>query len=200
MIEIVNFDFDGVITNSQKAFIETHNIIYSRNYLFSPKPKWEDVREYNFADVIPNLTDEMKWSIFGSKTFYDKLEFIDDIVRIINDLCDRGIEARIISHCGWDSITPKNKLIKSHMPKVKFQPVPIQDFPTKSHIHMENGIYIDDRGDLLDQSSATKKIAFNYMGYDVDWNRDWRNRGLETLTRWRFDIEGKYLRELLGVE
>lgn len=174
-------DADNTIWNTTKAFVDAYNLVCGKRFMFDKKeqPRWELVEKYDFTDQIPNLTKLMKYAIFDSDAFYEKLEYYDNAKQIINEVSQKT-EVHIVSMCSPDSAKRKYLKIKEDLPLVKFQPI-FFDYRDKSSIDMRNGIFIDDVVKNLNNSSADKNICFKYNGITMDINKDWQG---EVLTNW----------------
>lgn len=190
-------DFDNTIVNSTKAFVEVHNLICGKRYMFNKEsiPQWELVKRYDFTDQIPDLNSITKHAIFDSVDFYDRLEFYDNAKEIIEELSSK-VEVQVVSMSTYQSLVHKGRKLEIDLPKVKFQPIIYSHYKDKSHIDMRNGIFIDDVTKNLYTSSADKNICFKYQGITQDVNEDWKG---EALTAWD-EKTYKYLKELLEIK
>ncbi len=188
-------DFDNTIVNTTKAFIDTYNLIYGRKYLDSTVnvPQWEKVHRYDFTDEIPTLTPYEKGLVFSSLKLYDFLEFYPNAKDIINRLSE-DFEVEVVTMCSIDTVDRKYKFIKEHLPNCKVQPVLFPDFPDKSHINMEDAVFIDDHAKNLATSNAVYKICYMHQGITMDTNERWK--GI-VVTQWD-DVFENSLRILLN--
>lgn len=189
-------DLDNTLWSYTKAFCDTYNQIYPNKESLD----WMKVRKYNFSCVAPTMTQEEKWNVMGHPLLSKKLKenYYDDVVKIVNEIAEET-DVTIVSLCGANTVQRKLEEIKRTFPKVGFIPI---IYGTnlkmdKSHINMANGIFLDDRSDMLRQSNADFKIVVDYMDNAVEWNSDWDGK---KFTRWRYDIEGKQLKMMLGLQ
>ncbi len=169
-------DFDNTLVNSTKAFIRVYNLIYGSRYIGTTDkiPAWDKVRKYDFTDEIPSLTSSMKHSIFNSPKFYEFLEFYPNAKESINRL-SQDYTVEIVSICSPETVKMKADFISKHLPNCHFQPVLYGQFKDKSHINMENCIFIDDHAGNLITSNARVKICFKFQDINMDINKDWES-------------------------
>lgn len=171
-------DFDNVITNTTKAFVDTYVAFCGKRYLHSPKPSWENVHRYDFLDQIPELTPQKKSAIFNSVIYQQKLELYPECKETLINLMKRGVNIFVVSHCSCRSIQNKHEFLfdtfgEYYTKQIKFIPILFDNFKGKSIINMSDGIFMDDCKFNLDSVNAPTRICFKYNNITMDVNQDW---------------------------
>ncbi|MFA5559535.1 MAG: hypothetical protein WDA59_08840 [Methanofastidiosum sp.] len=165
-------DYDLTIVNSIKAFCNVYNIWYKNHPNFIPANP-NAITSYDFKCICPLLQDkEEKLAIWGSKLFFDLVEFMDNdtypILKALNEkykviVCSIGIPSNIAYKAQW--LEFKLKFINDY--------ILIADkncTMNKSMVNMENAIFLDDIVSNLESSNASKKVLF---GKIYPWNKKW---------------------------
>ncbi len=183
-------DFDNTLVNTTKAFVDSYKLIYGRQYLDPTVyiPQWDKVNKYDFTDEIPTMDSRTKTIIFNSTKFFDLLECYPNAEEVVNELSKEYV-VDIVSICSMETIQAKEKFISTHFPNCRFQPVLYPYFSDKSHINMENCVFVDDHAGNLETSNAAVKICFTYQGIRMDVNNNWKS--------WRADSWGDPIKETL---
>ena len=155
-------DFDDTITLSAKQFVKIANKKFNTN------KDWRDVKKWNFIDLYPNITYEDIDSIFCSKDFFVDLEIIDDVLKCLNDI-KNSIDINIVTIGKPRNLENKKIWLSENFKNIKYNFVGITETfnINKSSIDMKNGIFIDDRFNMLQSSNAPTKILFkNFNSFE----------------------------------
>lgn len=115
-------------------------------------------------------TEEQITSYFGQPRFFDKIEYMDNALEVIEELVNEGYEICIVSMGTTQNLTGKKIWINEHLPNIEFIGCNFNQYKDKSHIDMSDGILIDDEKRYLDKNSADVSICF---GDEYEWNREW---------------------------
>ena len=111
---------------------------------------------------------------FNSPRFFENVNFIKDAETLLI-LLSADFDITIISFGYIPNITLKRKWISKHIPFCKFIGIDIEQYNDKSHIDMNNAIFVDDMQKYLDTSNAKYKILFGetpfYENRDIKYDR-----------------------------
>lgn len=158
-------DFDDTITLSAKQFVKIANKRFNTN------KDWRDVKKWNFIDLYPNITYEDIDSIFCSKDFFVDLEIIDGVLECLNKI-KKYVDINIITIGKSENLENKKIWLSKNFKNIKYNFVGILETfnVNKSSIDMKNGIFIDDRFNMLQNSNASTKILFKNFN-DFEWQK-----------------------------
>lgn len=172
------FDFDNVIVNSSKAFLDCVYYLYNKkeNFIF---PQWDKVRKWDFSCVAPYIDKNRIEEIFESKMFFENLSYYyenygystgmllqqfldsDDYnVTICTKGTDRNLELKKEWILSRFNISEDKIILMSGMNM------------DKSEIDMSDAIQIDDHQDNLYSTNANDKIIFSFNGNITEYNAD----------------------------
>ena len=90
--------------------------------------------------------------------------------KVLDDL-KNIYEITIVSSGYSPNLTAKELWINKHLPYCNFIGVNLKEYKNKSHINMQDGIFIDDSMQNLVTSNAILNICF---GDDYEWNKNWQ--------------------------
>lgn len=90
--------------------------------------------------------------------------------KVLDDL-KNIYEITIVSSGYSPNLTAKELWINKHLPYCNFIGVNLKEYKDKSHINMQDGIFIDDSMQNLVTSNAILNICF---GDDYEWNKNWQ--------------------------
>lgn len=166
----IYLDFDGVVVDTKKAFVDYYNNHYNDHpeYAFADHTK---CNMWNYYDICPLAANDVE-SIFGEKEVFDRLEFFEDAEKFIKKL-NKKFNIIIVSLGTYDNIHHKSKWIKDNMPFIHESVLLAKgtgEMMDKSVVNMIDGIFIDDVSKNLFSTNARLKI--NY-GPEYKWNEDW---------------------------
>lgn len=167
IIDKIFIDFDGVIANT----IATITNIYNYDFKYYDKYKyvnWIDVETWNFEELNAT-TPEYINTYFNQKRFFDNIILMDGALDMIKILSTK-YDITVVSAGYSPNLKAKDEWLKYNMPFVNFIGVDLKKYKDKSHVNMENGIFIDDSASNLDTSNADIKICF---GDKYVWNENW---------------------------
>lgn len=108
-------------------------------------------------------------SYFEDKRMFNSICYMDKANDVLNALHNLGFEIYIVSIGSEQNLEHKKRLLSTSLPFVEFIGVDESKYPDKSHIDMSEGIFIDDRNDILQTSNADFKIVF---GEEYSWNQN----------------------------
>lgn len=90
--------------------------------------------------------------------------------KVLDDL-KNIYEITIVSSGYSPNLVAKELWINKHLPYCNFIGVNLKEYKDKSHINMQDGIFIDDSMQNLVTSNAILNICF---GDDYEWNKNWQ--------------------------
>lgn len=185
-------DFDNTLLNTVKIYCDTYNSVYSG------KAEWTRSKTWNLEDECPSLYDGMADDIFDTAMwwhmensreyyYYGAIDFVDYACRIGKAfIVTVGTDSNIINKGKFINTTLNENLGKLYIVKK-------DAFEIKSKIDMSDGIIIDDRIDVLNQSNALYKVRF---GEDFEWNKDWKPNNITTFSCKTWDEMFKLMEKL----
>lgn len=154
----VFLDVDDVILNSSHIIIDILNERYNQNQSI------EDLTDWGYRSLFPQVTDEETEEIFASEEFWQRVEIVPTFREwILED------QHNLLSNYNWIYVTKggKNNLIQKKRFLDNLNPNKAKDFfayyglnlsENKSDVHMWGGIQIDDNWDNLKDTDAEVKI------------------------------------------
>lgn len=160
-------DYDGVIVNTIKCICDLYNedFQYYKNFRHID---WSEIETWNFDEL--NCTNREYINIyFNQPRFFQRIEYMpwaSQIIEKLKDICD----ITIVSAGYSPNLKVKEEWIKEHLPFCKFIGVNLKEYKDKSHINMNEGVFIDDSVNNLETSNAAIKICF---GDEYVWNKEW---------------------------
>lgn len=185
-------DFDNTLLNTVKIYCDTYNS------MFYGHADWTKSKTWNLEDECPPLYEEMSDDIFDlemwghmrnyKKYYYDgAIDFVDYACRTGKAfVVTVGTDLNIINKAKFLNDTLNEDLGKLYIVKK-------DAFEIKSKIDMSDGIIIDDRVDVLNQSNALYKVRF---GEDFEWNKDWKPNNITTFSCRTWDDMFKLMERL----
>lgn len=160
-------DFDGVIVNTIKSIVSLYNEDFKYYKNFKPI-NWVDINSWNFKECTC-ATSEYINTYFNQQRFFDRLTYMDWAKEILDELKDE-YNIIIVSSGYSPNLKAKELWIKENLPYCKFIGVNLKKHKDKSHIDMNEGIFLDDSINNLLTSNALINICF---GDVYPWNEDW---------------------------
>ena len=149
----IYIDFDDTITQS------VENVIRIVNQRFNKNVKVQDIGEWDFSDVYPDIPLEDIVNVFGEEEFFRTLKFNDDVIPTLRKYTKYN-NIIIVSKVDMSIIQRKFNWVKNHLIdigiNVEFYGVPLGK--SKSIIDMSDGIMIDDNANFLKETNAKYKI------------------------------------------
>lgn len=151
----IYIDFDDTITNSIQALLAISNRRYGTSY------KIEDVGDWNFKDIYPNIPLKEIVSIYDTDEFYNLLSIKRDALFVLRRFAKRN-KIFIVTKVNKKSMVQKFQWIKEHIQNfgidVELIGIPLNK--SKGIIDMSEGIMIDDNVKFLNETNAKYKILF----------------------------------------
>lgn len=187
-------DFDNTLLNTVRVYCDTYNVLYSGN------ADWTKSKTWNLEDECPPRYEEMSDDIFDSDMWWvmhnTKFYYYDRAIDFVDYACKIG-KAFVVT-VGTDlNIINKSTFLNETLNKDlgKLYIVKKDAFEIKSKIDMSDGIIIDDRVDVLNDSNALYKVRF---GEDFEWNKDWKPNNITTFTCRTWDEMFGLIKRLRG--
>lgn len=151
----IYIDFDDTITNSIQALLAISNRKYGTSY------KIEDVGDWNFKDIYPNIPLKEIVSIYDTDEFYNLLSIKRDALFVLRRFAKRN-KIFIVTKVNKKSMVQKFQWIKEHIQNfgidVELIGIPLNK--SKGIIDMSEGVMIDDNVKFLNETNAKYKILF----------------------------------------
>lgn len=163
----IYIDFDDTITQS------VENVIRIVNQRFNKNVKVQDIGEWDFSDVYPDIPLEDIINVFGEEEFFRTLKFNDDVIPTLRKYTKYN-NIIIVSKVDMSIIQRKFNWVKNHLIdigiNVEFYGVPLGK--SKSIIDMSDGIMIDDNASFLKETNAKYKILYK-CNRKFDTKQEW---------------------------
>lgn len=163
----IYIDFDDTITQS------VENVIRIVNQRFNKNVKVQDIGEWDFSDVYPDIPLEDIVNVFGEEEFFRTLKFNDDVIPTLRKYTKYN-NIIIVSKVDMSIIQRKFNWVKNHLIdigiNVEFYGVPLGK--SKSIIDMSDGIMIDDNASFLKETNAKYKILYK-CNRKFDTKQEW---------------------------
>lgn len=151
----IYIDFDDTITMS------VENVVRIVNQRFNKNVKVQDIGEWDFSDVYPDIPLKDIVNVFGEEEFFRTLKFNDDVIPTLRKYTKYN-NIIIVSKVDMSIIQRKFNWVKNHLIdigiNVEFYGVPLGK--SKSIIDMSDGIMIDDNANFLKETNAKYKILY----------------------------------------
>lgn len=151
----IYIDFDDTITNSIQALLAISNKRYGTNY------KIEDVGDWDFKDIYPDVPLKEIVSIYDTDEFYNLLNIKLDALFVLRRFAKRN-KVFIVTKVNKRSMVQKFQWIKEHIQNfgidVELIGIPLNK--SKGIVDMSEGIMIDDNVKFLNETNAKYKVLF----------------------------------------
>lgn len=151
----IYIDFDDTLTNSIQALLAISNRKYGTSY------KVEDVGDWDFKDIYPDVPLKEIVSIYDTDEFYNLLNIKRDALFVLRRFAKRN-KIFIITKVNKRSMVQKFQWIKEHIQNfgidVELIGIPLNK--SKGIVDMSEGIMIDDNVKFLNETNAKYKILF----------------------------------------
>ena len=161
-------DFDGCVVNTIAAICQMYNEDFKYYKDFKPV-KWWEIETWNFEEcncAKPEYID----TYFNQPRFFKYITYMDWAKEILDEL--KEIYKIIIISAGYSpNLYGKSIWVKENLPYCDFIGVNLKQYTDKSHIDMQDGIFIDDSYNNLITSNAMFNICF---GDEYVWNKNWK--------------------------
>ena len=185
----IYLDFDDTITDS------VQNLVRIVNKRYDKRVRWNDIGEWDFSDVYPDMPHKDIVKVFGEQEFFDTLYAKEYAILALHKLSKRN-DIFIVSKCDDTASKRKYEWIKSHLHDtgidVEFTAIPLNS--SKGLVDMSGGIFVDDNVRFLKETNAKYKILFNnHRKFDAE--QDWK--GLE-VDNW-YDLYD-VMADIIGIE
>lgn len=160
-------DFDDTITMS------VENVVRIVNKRFGKNVKAEDIKEWDFSDVYPDIPLKDIVDIFGEDEFFQTLRLKKDVLPTLRRYGQYNT-ITIVSKVDMVAMKRKNDWIKEHLIDIginlNFRGIPLGK--SKGIVDMSGGIMIDDNAEFLKETNAKYKILYK-CNRKFDEEQDW---------------------------
>jgi 5'(3')-deoxyribonucleotidase len=166
---MIAIDCDGVIINTIRMFIQLNNELNDRN------DNWQDVRQWDFKDVVTNFKGKSEIDeFFNHKKLYKNPIFFENCIEVLNRL-NKKYKITIVTAGQNKNIRNKLKMFNKYLPDINVIPVMSPNFTLSNKNMIKCDIMLDDHVRNLDNPNAEYKILFE--PYDkMEWNKDWKGK------------------------
>lgn len=160
-------DFDDTITMS------VENVVRIVNKRFGKNVKAEDIKEWDFSDVYPDIPLKDIVDIFGEDEFFQTLRLKQDVLPTLRRYGQYNT-ITIVSKVDMVAMKRKNDWIKEHLIdigiNINFRGIPLGK--SKGIVDMSGGIMIDDNAEFLKETNAKYKILYK-CNRKFDEEQEW---------------------------
>ena len=170
------FDFDNVLVNSSKAFLDCVFYKYNNSEV-SRALDWTKVEHWNFNKVAPFITTQDIIDIFSSKMFFENLApfyntdgySTKNLIEFFSD--NKYVELFIVSKGAENNLKLKREYILNNFNIKEDNIILLEGLDIdKSSVDMTGGIHIDDNEGNLYSTNAKCKILFSFNNKITDYN------------------------------
>lgn len=166
-MSMILLDFDGVIYNTIRAFVELNNELNGLN------EDYRDTVSWNFAPNCKNLkTVEEVEELFRNSKLYKKPYFYNNAIEVINRL-NKKYKLAICTMGDNINIINKLNLIEKYLPGINVIPIVNNNGKLNTKNNIVADIILDDHIKNLNSFSIKKSILFE-PGKRFDWNKNWQ--------------------------
>lgn len=131
----------------------------------------EQIKTWDFEE-LDCASREYINTYFNQQRFFDRLNFMPQAYETLRKFALQG-EVIIVSSGYNPNLRAKEKWCKEHLPFCQFIGVNLKEYKDKSHIDMNDGLFIDDSAHNLKTSNADTKICY---GEIYPWNKEWNGK------------------------
>lgn len=160
-------DFDDTITMS------VENVVRIVNKRFGKNVKTENIKEWDFSDVYPDIPLKDIVDIFGEDEFFQTLRLKEDVLPTLRRYGQYNT-ITIVSKVDMVAMKRKNDWIKEHLIdigiNINFRGIPLGK--SKGIVDMSGGIMIDDNAEFLKETNAKYKILYK-CNRKFDEEQEW---------------------------
>ena len=160
-------DFDDTITMS------VENVVRIVNKRFGKNVKAENIKEWDFSDVYPDIPLKDIVDIFGEDEFFQTLRLKEDVLPTLRRYGQYNT-ITIVSKVDMVAMKRKNDWIKEHLIdigiNINFRGIPLGK--SKGIVDMSGGIMIDDNAEFLKETNAKYKILYK-CNRKFDEEQEW---------------------------
>ncbi len=182
-------DFDSTIVNSDKSICRIYNTHYN-HYDGFMSADWRKHSNWAYKNICPLIHVHEEDPIqtiqdfYGSKEFFDHLEFYDDAYEVISKLKDQ-YKVIICTSAFPMNASKKVLWIEEHLPQVDEIIILIDKSGLgygKARVAMmeDDAIFIDDHPKNLYSTNASRKFLFKFK--ETDYNGDWKG---DVVSNWK---------------
>lgn len=165
-------DLDGVVFDTIHTITSLYNvdhIMYKDFKMVKPS----DIQTWDFDELSLEPREYID-KYFNMPRFFTTVKLMMGSKWIINKLHDKyNYEIIFCSSGSYPNLQLKRQWIDKNFSYADFIPVEMPFYKDKSHVSMQDGIFIDDVSDNLITSNAAIKICF---GDVFSWNEDWNGK------------------------
>ena len=166
---MILIDFDGVVYNTVRAFVELNNELNGLN------EDYRDTVSWNFAPNCKNLkTSEEVEELFRYKKLYEKEYFYPNALEVINRL-NKNYDLAICTMGDNINIINKLNLIEKYLPRINVIPIVNNNGKLNTKNNIVADIILDDSVFNLKTSKSHLTILFE-PGKRYKWNEGWGSK------------------------
>lgn len=152
----IYLDFDDTIAKSLPAIVKIVNQRYNKDV------RAEDIGQWNFKDVYPDIPQHEIIEIFSQPEFFKILQPKENCIPVLHKFCKRN-ELIVVSKVNHAGLFNKDAWIKDTLRDIGidigFVGVPLGG--SKGQIDMSDAIMVDDNVRFLNETNAKYKILFD---------------------------------------
>ena len=153
--------------------MSVENVVRIVNKRFGKNIKAEDIKEWDFSDVYPDIPLKDIVNIFGEDEFFQTLRLKKDVLPTLRRYGQYNT-ITIVSKVDMLAMKKKNDWIKEHLVdigiNINFRGIPLGK--SKGIVDMSGGIMIDDNAEFLKETNAKYKILYK-CNRKFDEEQDW---------------------------
>lgn len=176
-------DADDTIIESSQAVIQ----IINEKYGINPPKTIEDLRDWNYTCIYPEMTGEIVEEIYSSEEFFERVKPNKEFLEVYRKHKD-NFNFIVVTKGGKINLARKQAWFLRRFPAMKFVGFLFDEGGEhsfdKSSENMSGGIQIDDRTDALVNTNAGCKILLK-NGREFKWNQVDRGYDLYIFNRWK---------------
>lgn len=172
----IAFDFDNTIANSNLAIIELFKV-YHPNIIHTNYPKYEFVSEWNYQDVIPEITSGEVESYFNNPKLFELITpFMDrylTMIDLMEELIAEGHSVYVASKGSAENLELKKIWLRQRIPSFDLDNligIPLSVIGKSDEYLRGIDVLIDDV-DSNFNNSVKHKILFANQG-EKSWNKN----------------------------
>ena len=160
---------DGVLTDSVAAVVSCYNEDF-QYYSDFKEIRSCDIHTYDFQELTL-ASKEYVDHLWNRPRFFSNLKLMP-FAREVLDILSIQYNIEVATAGYSPNLRQKEAYLHKHLPFIikKIDLINLKEFKDKSHLDMNNAVFIDDQANNLITSNAALKICF---GDKEEWNEAW---------------------------